>query len=58
LEALMGWSRGSKMAEIYTRTRDEALLAERAAGKMLTDEMRTSIPAPTDKVRAAERKAE
>jgi integrase len=57
LEALMGWSHGSKMAELYTRSRNEALLAERAADKMLlTDEMRTSIPAPHHKVRAAEKK--
>jgi integrase len=56
LEALMGWSPGSKMAELYTRTRNEARLAERVADKMLADEMRTSIPAPTDKVRAAEGK--
>jgi integrase len=43
LEALMGWSRGSRMAEVYTRTRDETGLAERAAEKMLANEMRTSI---------------
>jgi integrase len=52
LEALMGWKPGSGMAEHYTRGRNEALLAERAADKMLADEMRTSIPAPHHKVRA------
>jgi hypothetical protein len=51
LEALMGWKAGSHMAELYTRNRDEALLAERVGDRMLADEaVRTkgvdSIPAP------------
>jgi integrase len=53
LEALMGWSHGSKMAELYTQGRNEARLAERAADRMLADESRTSIPAPINKVRAS-----
>jgi integrase len=43
--AIMGW-RGSAMAQLYTRSRDEALLAERAANKLAT-----SNPAPIKKVR-------
>jgi integrase len=43
--AIMGW-RGTAMAQHYTRSRNETLLAERAANKLAT-----SIPAPIKKVR-------
>jgi integrase len=55
LEALMGWKSGSRMAELYTRSRDEALLAERLGDKMLADDRTNgvdSIPAPHHKVPA------
>jgi integrase len=45
LAAAMGW-RGTAMAQLYTRSRNETLLAERAANKLAT-----SIPAPIKKVR-------
>jgi site-specific recombinase XerD len=53
LNAFMGWT-GTQMAQLYTRSRDQALLARRAAAK--ANEKRTSIPAPAIKVRALERK--
>jgi integrase len=56
LAAIMGW-RGTQMAAFYTRSRDEALLARSAADKLAAaNAQRTSMPAPSNKVRASERK--
>jgi integrase len=56
LAAIMGW-RGTQMAALYTRSRNEALLARSAADKLAAaNALRTSKPAPIDKVRASERK--
>jgi hypothetical protein len=56
LAAIMGW-RGTQMAALYTRSRDEALLARSAADKLAAaNAQRTSKPAPRHKVRASERK--
>jgi integrase len=52
LNASMAWS-GTHMAQLYTKHRDEGLLARRAAAKV--NEKRTSIPSPSEKVRAPER---
>jgi hypothetical protein len=54
LEALMGWKPGSRMVALYTRSRNDALLAERIGDKMLADERTKgadSNPAPPNKVR-------
>jgi integrase len=55
LNAIFGWS-GSKMASLYTERADRARLAKQAIGKLLTNESGTSIPAPSEKVRAREQK--
>jgi integrase len=48
--AYMGF--GPQMAQLYTKSRDEALLAKRAAAKLQeANNNRTAIPAPIDKVR-------
>jgi integrase len=49
LEAIFGWS-GGRMASLYTQAADRARLARRAIDK-LTNENRTSIAAPIQKVR-------
>ena len=55
LEALFGWS-GGGMASLYTRSANRRRLAIDAASKLVNTD-RTSIPAPSDQVRASERKA-
>jgi len=54
LNAIFGWT-GSKMASLYTQTADRRRLAQDAITK-LVNETATSIPSPSHKVRAAERK--
>lgn len=54
LEAIFGW-RGGTMASLYTRSADRQRLAIEAMHKLTNDE-RTSIPAPHSPVRATERK--
>ena len=54
LEAIFGWH-GGGMASHYTREADRARLATQAMRKLTNDE-RTSIPAPNPQVRASERK--
>src|SRR5262249_11686553 len=49
LEAIFGWI-GGRMASLYTQAADRARLARRAIDK-LTNENRTSIAAPIEKVR-------
>lgn len=56
LEAIFGWS-GGGMASLYTRQADRARLAKQAIGKLAKNEPETSKPAPSDRVRASERKA-
>lgn len=43
LDAIMGWTPGSGMSRIYTRTRDSERLARQASNKL-----RTSMPTPDD----------
>ena len=50
LEAIFGWS-GGRMASLYTRSADRERLAKEAMHK-LANEKRTSIPAPSNQVRA------
>jgi DNA-binding LacI/PurR family transcriptional regulator len=47
---LFGWS-GGGMASLYTRAADRARLGQRAAEKLLKNDMATSIPSPDQKVR-------
>ena len=54
LKALFGWTSDS-MAEVYTKAADRERLGKEA-GPMLTNDERTSIPAPLPPVRAPERK--
>ncbi len=54
LNAIFGWS-GSKMASLYTQSADRARLAREAIGKLVND-TGTSMPAPSDKVRASGQK--
>lgn len=54
LEAIFGWT-GGNMASHYTRAADRSRLARTAIGK-LVNSPGTSIPAPSDKVRATEQK--
>ena len=54
LNAIFGWT-GSKMASLYTQNADRRRLAQDAITK-LVNETATSIPSPSHKVRAAERK--
>ena len=56
LEAIFGWT-GGRMASLYTRAADRRQLAQRAMHKLANDE-RTSIPSPSDKVRASDEKCE
>jgi site-specific recombinase XerD len=52
LAAIMGWH-GMQMAQLYTRSRNEELLAESAAEKLARTKGVDSIPAPSNKVRAS-----
>jgi integrase len=54
LEAIFGWT-GGRMASHYTRSADRKRLATEAMHKLSNDE-RTSIPAPSHPVRAPEAK--
>ena len=54
LEALFGWT-GGAMASLYTRSANRRRLSLDAASKLSNAE-RTSIPSPSDQVRAPERK--
>ena len=51
LEAIFGWS-GGRMAAHYTREADRTRLAREAIDKLAKPELGTSIPAPTNQVRA------
>jgi integrase len=55
LEAMFGWT-GGRMASYYTREADRRRLAKGAISK-LTNNARTSIPAPRRRVRALEPKS-
>lgn len=55
LEAIFGWA-GGQMASLYTRSANRRALSAGAMNKLSRTETETSIPAPTDKVRAPERK--
>ncbi|MDP2355730.1 MAG: tyrosine-type recombinase/integrase [Beijerinckiaceae bacterium] len=55
LEAIFGWA-GGQMAALYTRSANRRALASNAMSKLSRTETETSIPAPTNKVRAPERK--
>jgi integrase len=56
LEAIFGWS-GGKMASLYTQAADQRRLAAEAMHKLANDQ-RTSIVAPSEKVRQSERKSQ
>ncbi|MGK7057866.1 tyrosine-type recombinase/integrase [Bradyrhizobium sp. 1050_B9_N1_2] len=56
LEAIFGWA-GGQMASLYTRSANRRALSAGAMNKLSRTETETSIPAPSDKVRAPERKA-
>ena len=55
LNAIFGWT-GSAMASLYTEEADRRRLALEAAHKLANDQ-RTSMPSPSDEVRAAELKS-
>src|SRR5215471_9337021 len=56
LNAIFGWS-GSEMASLYTANADRKKLAREAIGKLMVEnEAATSIPSPSDKVRAPAKK--
>jgi integrase len=55
LEAIFGWT-GGTMASLYTRSADRERLAREAMHKLAGNVERTSIPAPSSKVRAPARK--
>jgi integrase len=55
LEAIFGWA-GGQMASLYTRSANRRALSAGAMNKLSRTETETSIPAPSDKVRAPERK--
>jgi integrase len=55
LKALFGWT-SDAMAALYTKTADRERLGKEA-GHMLANAERTSIPAPSDQVRAAQVKS-
>jgi integrase len=55
LNAIFGWS-GTAMASLYTQAADRKRLAQEAMNMLANDE-RTSIPSPSDMVRAPERKS-
>lgn len=57
LNAIFGW-KGVQMASLYTQEADRKRLAREAAGLLVKNESRTSIPSPSRKVRASERKPE
>lgn len=51
LEAIFGWT-GGRMASLYTLEADRARLARDAISKLSKTETETSIPAPSNQVRA------
>lgn len=55
LEAIFGWA-GGQMAALYTRSANRRALSANAMNKLSRIETETSIPAPSHKVRAPERK--
>jgi integrase len=55
LEAIFGWA-GGQMASLYTRSANRRALSAGAMNKLSRTETETSIPAPSAKVRAPERK--
>jgi integrase len=55
LEAIFGWA-GGQMAALYTRSANRRALSAGAINKLSRTETETSIPAPSDKVRAPEQK--
>jgi integrase len=55
LEAIFGWQ-GGGMASLYTRAADRARLAKTAMRKLVRTSTEHSIPAPSEKVRAAPKK--
>ncbi|MEJ2376990.1 MAG: hypothetical protein P8Y71_16790 [Pseudolabrys sp.] len=55
MNAIFGWT-GSKMASLYTQAADRARLAREAIGKLVVNDLGTSIPSPDQKVRAREQK--
>jgi integrase len=55
LEAIFGWT-GGTMASLYTRAADRDRLARAAIHKLAGNAERTKTPAPSDPVRATERK--
>ncbi len=57
LEAIFGWS-GGRMASLYTRQANRVKLAKAAIGKLSRDKDETSIPAPSNKVRGRDEKAQ
>jgi hypothetical protein len=50
LEGAMGWTPGSGMARVYTRERDDELLAARAIEKLKKAKRETRYSQPKDKV--------
>jgi integrase len=50
LDAIMGWTPGSGMSRIYTRTRDNARLAAQAIEKLKASKKRTLYSQPNHKV--------
>lgn len=57
LEAIFGWQ-GGGMAALYTRAADRARLAKGAINRLVKNETGKSMPAPLEKVRAANEKLE
>jgi integrase len=57
LNAVFGW-KGVRMASLYTQEADRKRLAREAAGLLVKNTKATSIPSPSRKVRASERKPE
>jgi len=52
LDALFGWI-GGGMASLYTRNADRARLGQRAASKLVKNDVGTSMHTPNEKVLAA-----
>jgi hypothetical protein len=57
LNAIFGW-KGTAMASLYTESAERKRLAVHAMAKVTRNETATSIPAPSQEVRAPERKAQ
>jgi integrase len=58
LEGAMGWTPGSGMARVYTRERDDELLAKRAIEKRKKAKTETSYSQPWDRVGNESKKAQ